>query len=54
MIHKPRAVNKAKGLDSLAVNMLDIERFDKLSKPQEQMNYFMGASPGPAIARDSS
>jgi len=44
MIHKPRAVNKAKGLDSLAVNMLDIERFDKLSKPQEQMNYFMGAS----------
>jgi hypothetical protein len=44
MIHKPRTVNKAKGLDSLAVIMIDIEGFDKLSKPQEQMNYFMGAS----------
>jgi len=38
------SINKAKGLDSLAVIMIDIERFDKLSKPQEQMNYFMGAS----------
>ena len=44
MIHKPRTINKAKGLDSLAVIMIDIERFDKLSKAQEQMNYFMGAS----------
>jgi hypothetical protein len=38
------SINKAKGLDSLAVIMIDIERFDKLSKAQEQMNYFMGAS----------
>jgi hypothetical protein len=38
------SVNKAKGLDSLAVIMIDVERFDKLEKPQEQMNYFMGAS----------
>jgi len=46
---KPRnlallSVNKAKGLDSLAVIMIDVERFDKLAAPQEQMNYFMGAS----------
>ena len=38
------SINKAKGLDSLAVIMIDIDRFDKLSKAQEQMNYFMGAS----------
>ena len=38
------SINKAKGLDSLAVIMIDIERFDKLSKPQEQMNYFTGAT----------
>lgn len=38
------SVNKAKGLDSLAVIMIDVERFDKLATPQEQMNYFMGAS----------
>jgi hypothetical protein len=38
------SVNKAKGLDSLAVIMIDVERFDKLAAPQEQMNYFMGAS----------
>jgi hypothetical protein len=38
------SINKAKGLDSLGVIMIDIERFDKLSKAQEQMNYFMGAS----------
>jgi hypothetical protein len=38
------SINKAKGLDSLAVIMIDIERFDKLSNAQEQMNYFMGAS----------
>jgi hypothetical protein len=38
------SVNKAKGLDSLAVIMIDVESFDKLASPQEQMNYFMGAS----------
>lgn len=38
------SVNKAKGLDSLAVIMIDVEKFDKLGTPQEQMNYFMGAS----------
>jgi hypothetical protein len=37
------SVNKAKGLDSLAVIMFDVERFDKLATPQEEMNYFMGA-----------
>jgi hypothetical protein len=38
------SVNKAKGLDSLAVLMIDVERFNKLTTPQDQMNYFMGAS----------
>jgi hypothetical protein len=38
------SVNKAKGLDSLAVIMIDVDSFDKLAAPQEQMNYFMGAS----------
>jgi len=38
------SVNKAKGLDSLAVIMIDVERFDKLATLQEEMNYFMGAS----------
>jgi hypothetical protein len=38
------SVNKAKGLDSLTVILIDVERFDKLAAPQEQMNYFMGAS----------
>jgi len=38
------SVNKAKGLDSLAVIMIDVERFEELATPQEQMNYFMGAS----------
>jgi len=38
------SINKAKGLDSLAVIMTDVERFEKLATPQEQMNYFMGAS----------
>jgi hypothetical protein len=38
------SINKVKGLDSLAVIMIDIERFDKLSTAREQMNYFMGAS----------
>jgi hypothetical protein len=36
--------NRAKGLDSLAVIMIDMERFGKLSTAQEQMDYFMGAS----------
>ena len=38
------SINKAKGLDALAVIMIDVERFDKLSGAQEQINYFMGAS----------
>ena len=38
------SINKAKGLDSLAVIMIDVERFEQLATPQEQMNYFMGAS----------
>jgi hypothetical protein len=38
------SINKAKGLDSLAVIMIDTPSVDKLSTPQEQMNYFMGAS----------
>jgi hypothetical protein len=38
------SVNKAKGLDSLAVIMIDVERFDKLTTPQDQMNYLMGTS----------
>jgi hypothetical protein len=38
------SVNKAKGLDSLAVIMIDVEKFDKLATPQEQVNYFMRAS----------
>jgi Uncharacterized conserved protein (DUF2075) len=38
------SINKAKGLDSLAVIMIDTESFDKLSNPQQQMDYFMGAS----------
>ena len=38
------SINKAKGLDSLAVIMIDTQGFDKLSIPQQQMDYFMGAS----------
>jgi hypothetical protein len=38
------SINKAKGLDSLAVIMIDTQSFDKLSSAQEQMDYFMGAS----------
>jgi hypothetical protein len=38
------SINKAKGLDSLAVIMIDVERFAKLATPQEQMDYFTGAS----------
>jgi hypothetical protein len=38
------SINKAKGLDSLAVIMIDSQSFDKLSNAQQQMDYFMGAS----------
>ena len=38
------SINKAKGLDSLAVIVIDTRSFDKLSNPQQQMDYFMGAS----------
>jgi hypothetical protein len=38
------SINKAKGLDSLAVIMIDTQSFDKHSSPQQQMDYFMGAS----------
>jgi hypothetical protein len=38
------SINKAKGLDSLAIIMIDSRSFDKLSSPQQQMDYFMGAS----------
>jgi hypothetical protein len=38
------SINKAKGLDSLAVIMIDTQSFDKLSNSQQQTDYFMGAS----------
>lgn len=38
------SVNKAKGLDALGVIMIDVEQFDNLAAPQDQINYFMGAS----------
>jgi hypothetical protein len=38
------SINKAKGLDSLAVIMIDTQSFDRLSNRQQQMDYFMGAS----------
>jgi hypothetical protein len=38
------SINKAKGLDALAVIVVDVDPFDKLSSAQEQLNYFMGAS----------
>ena len=38
------SINKAKGLDSLAVIMIDMPKFDRLSTAQQQMDYFMGAS----------
>jgi hypothetical protein len=38
------SINKAKGLDALAVIVVDVERFEKLASAQEQLNYFMGAS----------
>jgi hypothetical protein len=31
-------------LDSLAVIVIDVEKFEKLSTAQGQMDYFMGAS----------
>jgi hypothetical protein len=38
------SINKAKGMDSLAVILVDLEPFATLSKPQDQLDYFMGAS----------
>ena len=40
------SINKAKGLDSLAVIIIDIDvpNINQLSTAQEQMDYFMGAS----------
>jgi hypothetical protein len=38
------SINKAKGLDSLAVIMIDVASIDKLFTAQEQMDYSMGAS----------
>jgi hypothetical protein len=38
------SINKAKGLDSLAVIMIDTQSFDEHSSPQQRMDYFMGAS----------
>jgi hypothetical protein len=38
------SVNKAKGLDSLGVIMIDVDKFEALTTPQDRMNYFMGAS----------
>ena len=38
------SVNKAKGLDSLAVVLIDVKPFVSMSEEQEQMDYFMGAS----------
>lgn len=38
------SVNKAKGLDSLGVILIDLRPFDALADDQERMDYFMGAS----------
>jgi len=38
------SVNKAKGLDSLAVILIDLEPFPSLGDEQDRMDYFMGAS----------
>jgi hypothetical protein len=38
------SINKAKGLDSLAVILIDLPKIDQLFTAQEQMDYFMGAS----------
>jgi hypothetical protein len=38
------SVNKAKGLDSLAVILIDLRPFSELREAQDRMDYFMGAS----------
>ena len=38
------SINKAKGLDSLGVILIDLAPFEKLAEGQDKMNYFMGAS----------
>jgi AAA domain/Nuclease-related domain len=38
------SVNKAKGLDSLAVVLIDVKPFASLREEQDQMDYFTGAS----------
>ena len=38
------SVNKAKGLDSLAVILIDLKPFPELRDEQDRMDYFMGAS----------
>ena len=38
------SVNKAKGLDSLALILIDVVPFPQLVADQERMDYFMGAS----------
>ena len=38
------SINKAKGLDSLAVVLIDVAPFETLREGQDQMDYFMGAS----------
>ncbi len=38
------SIHKAKGLDSLAVILVGLRSFERLSKPYERFTYFMGAS----------
>lgn len=38
------SINKAKGLDSLAVILVDLKAFAELPDKQSQMDFFMGAS----------
>jgi len=38
------SINRAKGLDALAVIMIDAEPFEKIRKTDNQYTYFMGAS----------
>ncbi|HLS28482.1 MAG TPA: NERD domain-containing protein [Opitutales bacterium] len=38
------SVNKAKGLDSLAVILVDFQRFEEIDDPGYQTSFFMGAS----------
>jgi len=38
------SVNRAKGLDSLAVILAGVRPFDQITEPQEQMDFFLGAS----------